>query len=136
MIHDATGKFSSRCVLPDRNSLAVVIENWLHSLKTVVAHGPVLAHACRSRTPYRGIRYQNQCYMRFIAIPAASGTRWKTASPRRCRKREVLLPVVFQHLIACHGNPRAILLEAGQNYEITLIYCRAAEALNIARAGF
>jgi hypothetical protein len=47
-----------------------------------------------------------------------------------------LLPVVFQHLIACHGNPRAILLEAGQNYEITPIYHRAAEALNIARAGF
>src|SRR5437660_1820707 len=30
MIQDATGKFSSRCVLPDRSSLAVVIKNWLH----------------------------------------------------------------------------------------------------------
>src|SRR4051794_41884781 len=29
MIQDATGKFSSRCVLPDRSSLALVIEKWL-----------------------------------------------------------------------------------------------------------
>jgi hypothetical protein len=33
MIHDATGKFSSRWVLPDRSSLALVIKNWLHSLE-------------------------------------------------------------------------------------------------------
>ena len=31
MIHDATGKFSSRWVFPDRSSLALVIRNWLHS---------------------------------------------------------------------------------------------------------
>jgi hypothetical protein len=30
MIHDATGKFSSRWVLPDRSSLAVVIKDWHH----------------------------------------------------------------------------------------------------------
>jgi hypothetical protein len=30
MIHDATGKFSSRWVFPDRSSLALVIKNWLH----------------------------------------------------------------------------------------------------------
>jgi hypothetical protein len=30
MIHDATGKFSSRWVFPDRRSLALVIRNWLH----------------------------------------------------------------------------------------------------------
>jgi hypothetical protein len=29
MIHDATGKFSSRWVFPDRRSLALVIGNWL-----------------------------------------------------------------------------------------------------------
>jgi hypothetical protein len=48
----------------------------------------------------------------------------------------VLLPVVFQHLIARRRNPGTILLKAGQNREITLIYDRAAEAMNIARAGF
>src|SRR5438445_6467448 len=32
MIHDATGKFSSRWVFPDRSSLALVIKrNWLYS---------------------------------------------------------------------------------------------------------
>src|SRR5512143_1296487 len=61
MIHEATGKFSSRSVLPDRNSLAEGIEDWL----TIVWTERLF---CRrkgapdkpSRPPYRGIRRQNQ----------------------------------------------------------------------------
>src|ERR1700692_4773637 len=54
MIHDATGKFSSRCVLPDRSSLALVIGNWLHSLKQwfrVRRNGP---RTRRDREPHIG----------------------------------------------------------------------------------
>jgi hypothetical protein len=40
--------------LPDRNSLAVVIENWLHSLKTVASHGPVLPRMHTDREPHIG----------------------------------------------------------------------------------
>src|SRR5437763_1422588 len=36
MIQDATGKFSSRWVLPDRRSLAVVIQNRLHLLNMAI----------------------------------------------------------------------------------------------------
>ena len=70
--------------------------------------------------------------MRFIANSGSVRDEAITASPRRCRKREVLLPVVFQHFIACLGNPGTILLEAGQNYEIALVYDWTAIALNIA----
>src|SRR5258707_8496238 len=68
MIHDATGKFSSRWVFPDRRSLALVIRNWLHSLGIGGARR-CSAHARRSRAPYRGIRCQNQCYMGCLAPP-------------------------------------------------------------------
>ena len=46
-----------------------------------------------------------------------------------------LLAVVFQHLIAGRRDLGAVLLQAGQNGEIALIDHRAAEALNVARAG-
>src|SRR5580692_1707838 len=45
MIHDATGKFSSRCVLPDRNSLAVVISNWLLHLSGQVGPNAAILRA-------------------------------------------------------------------------------------------
>ena len=48
--------------------------------------------------------------------------------------RMILLPVVFQHLIACRTQLGTILLKAGQNDQIALIYQRTAVALNIARA--
>ena len=44
----------------------------------------------------------------------------------------VLLPVSFQHSVAGHRNPGTILLQAGQNYEIALVYDWTAIALNIA----
>jgi hypothetical protein len=70
----------------------------------------------------------------FSQIPAASGA--SRLNSLAATLPGVLLPVVFQHLIACRRNPGTILLKAGQNREITLIYDRAAEAMNIARAGF
>jgi hypothetical protein len=72
----------------------------------------------------------------FSQIPAASGARWLNSLAATLPEAAVLLPVVFQHLIARRRNPGTILLKAGQNREITLIYDRAAEAMNIARAGF
>jgi hypothetical protein len=45
----------------------------------------------------------------------------------------LLLPVVFQHLIAGRGQLGTILLQASQNGEVALIYHGTAEALNIAR---
>ena len=49
------------------------------------------------------------------------------------RERD-LLPVAFQHLIAGSADLGAILLKAGQNGEVTLIYDWTAETLNVARA--
>jgi len=50
--------------------------------------------------------------------------------------RLVLLPVILEHLVAGTGNLGTVLLKAGQNHKITVIDYLAAEALNIARAGF
>jgi hypothetical protein len=74
--------------------------------------------------------------MRFIANSGSVRDEAITASSRHCRKREVLLPVSFQHPVTGHGNLGTILLEAGQNYEVTLVYDGTAIALNIACAGF
>jgi hypothetical protein len=123
--------------LPDRNSLAVVIKNWLHSLKTVVAHGPVLPRRRADREPHIGeYGTKTNAICDLSQIPASVRDEAITASPRRCRKQEVLLPVSFQHPVAGCGNLGTILLEAGQNYEIALVYDWTAETLNIARAGF
>src|SRR6266850_5691190 len=81
IIHDATGKFSSRWVFPDRRSLALVIRNWLHSLG-IGGVRRCSAHARRSRAPYRGIRRQNQCYMGCLTPPVTRVIEPKTAFPR------------------------------------------------------
>ena len=47
----------------------------------------------------------------------------------------VLLPVAFQHLVARGRYLGAILLKAGQNAEVALIYHGTAVALNIAGTG-
>src|SRR5215831_8825459 len=64
MIQDATGKFSSRWVLPDRNSLARFIRTWLLSLyqawsvSSAAAQSlRVFAQAAQAYTPYRGTRF-------------------------------------------------------------------------------
>ena len=43
--------------------------------------------------------------------------------------------MILQHLIAGLGDLRAVLLQAGQDREVTLIDHLAAEVLDIARAG-
>lgn len=45
----------------------------------------------------------------------------------------VLLPVIFEHLIAGWGQLGTILLKTSQNGEVALIYHLAAVALHIAR---
>src|ERR1700722_8774615 len=94
------------------------------------------AHADGSRTPYRGIRRQNQCYLRRLAD--SGHARIRPITGVRCRLPDVsaiLLPVASQHLIAGSADLGAILLKAGQNAEVALIYHRTAVALHIAGTG-
>src|ERR1041385_312747 len=119
MIHDATGKFSSRWVLPDRRSLAVVIQNRLHGLNIAIARD-VMNNGTqdRWRTPYMG---------NSPAKPMLSGE-------FRRALRAVLLSVVGQHLAAVGGKLGAVLLQARQNGEIALVHQGTAKALDVARA--
>src|SRR5215203_7552364 len=53
MIHDATGKFSSRWLLPDRSSLALDVKKWLHLLRKHWLYTPAaLAHIPTDREPH------------------------------------------------------------------------------------
>jgi hypothetical protein len=134
MIHDATGKFSSRWVFPDRSSLALVIGNWLHSSWRGTCAG-IQAHA-GDRVPHIGeyAAKTNAIWAHQRMRPVAGDHAGN--GPRTTGRREGdLLPVVFQNLIASRGDLGAILLQAGQNGEITLIDYRTAEALHVAVAG-
>src|SRR4051812_18262964 len=121
MIHDATGKFSSRWVFPDRNSLALVIRETCY-IGPKSGRRRSFTHATGSRAPYRGIRRQNQCYLGYQAMPPRRPTTPETGLARRLTEVNVaLLPVVLQHLVAGRRNLGAILLQAGQDGEIALI---------------
>src|SRR5882757_7857994 len=133
MIHDATGKFSSRWVLPDRSSLALVIKNWLHSLETVVSHAARLTRMPSDREPHIG-EYVAKTNAICDFSPAPCRSNQAVNGPAAARIGCRLLAVVFQHLIAGRRQLRTILLQAGQNGEIALIDHRAAEALDVARA--
>src|SRR6266576_532642 len=126
MIHDATGKFSSRWVFPDRSSLALVIKK----LATFVWLGGMhrrLAHAMGSR-PHIG-EYAAKTNAIWADQPypprLQSGQNRPDATVNGCRRR--LLPVVLEHLITGLGDLRTILLQARQNGEIALVDDRAAE---------
>src|SRR3954454_9246734 len=130
MIHDATGKFSSRWVFPDRSSLALVIKK----LATFVRLGGMRrhqAHAMRSR-PHIGE------YAAKTNAIWADQTRPSQLKPGRNRPDATvngvrcLLPVVLEHLIAGCGDLGAILLQARQDGEIALVDNRAAETLHVA----
>jgi hypothetical protein len=79
MIHDATGKFSSRWVFPDRSWFAVGIgigyadldRNWVSRQFPNAGQAGLLAH------PYRGNRELNQCYLSPFSHnqPATAATR-------------------------------------------------------------
>src|SRR5579883_1811725 len=115
IIHDATGKFSSRWPLPERHSLALVIEN----------RCPLKLGA---PAPYRRIQQQNQCNR----APAASGS--GGAYPAAPWRR--LLAVVCQNLTAGFGQFGPILLQAVQDDQVGLIHERPTILLDIVCAGF
>src|SRR5205085_5808534 len=95
MIHDATGKFSSRCPLPDRNSLALVIKNRLLLSRLQISHNDACyAHATGVADPYRRIRRQNQCYLVFAAGPGTPPKPHAMADDRM-RTRACYCPWVF-----------------------------------------
>jgi len=50
-------------------------------------------------------------------------------------RRDVLLPVIRQHLVAAFGEPATVLLEAGEHSLIAIVHHRAAEARDVARTG-
>src|SRR6266702_184189 len=134
MIQDATGKFSSRSPLPDRNSLAEVIEGW----STIVGTGWIfcphrLAPAVPPRPPYRGIRPQNQSCLSMAALRIRPQK--AVQDPPFVGQRPSLLVVVLQDLVAGLGNLGPVLFEAGQDGEIALVDDRTAELLHIAGAG-
>ena len=94
------------------------------------------AHAEGSRTPYRGIRRQNQCYLRLLANSAHARIKPITGLQRRLSDASaVLLPVVSEHLIAGSADLGAMLLKAAENTEVALIYHCTAMALHIAGTG-
>ncbi len=97
-------------------------------------YGP-FAHACGSQTPYRGIRYQNQCHLRFLADASVSEIRPVPGPWRHQGLSRRLLPVVYQNLIAGLGQFGTILLQAGQNSQVVLIHHRTTMPLNIVSAG-
>jgi len=134
MIHDATGKFSSRWVFPDRSSLALVIKK----LATFVRLGAMhrrLAHALISR-PHIG-EYAAKTNAIWADRPyqprLQSGRNWPDATVNGFRRG--LLAVVLEHHIAGRGDLGTILLQASQDREIALVDHRAAETLHVAGTG-
>src|SRR5260370_24686344 len=98
MIHDATGKFSSRWVFPDRSSLALVIRNWLHSswhgayADAQRMRGDRVPHIGEYAAKTNAISASRAC-LRAGSRPAVT----KLAATSGCERG--LLPVAFQHLI-------------------------------------
>src|ERR1700722_2482598 len=98
MIHDATGKFSSRWVLPDRNWLALVIRNWAFALKTRLRTAADWAGMRRDRGPHIG-EYDGKtnAIRDFRDDPAASERARKTdPSEDPPDANAALLPVILQ----------------------------------------
>src|SRR5690349_5535652 len=126
MIHEATGKFSSRCVLPDRSSLALLIALHRHWF---------CARGARN-APYRGICRQNQCFRRARAMwPVPFRRLKKVVSAASAGTNRRLLAVGLQHLVAGRRNFRAVLLQTGEDCEIALVDDAAAVALDVAVTG-
>ena len=84
-----------------------------------------------SRTPYRGIRYQNQCHPRVPANQVAPGMGRGGLSKAA---RKPLLTVTHQDLIAGRGQFGAIFLKAGQNGQVGFIHDGTTVFLDIPRA--
>jgi hypothetical protein len=134
MIHDATGKFSSRWVFPDRSSLALVI-NRTGYIGLAWRHAPMLQAHATDREPHIGeyAAKTNAIWgdQPVRPAPAVAPDRPGTTVDR-CEGG--LLAVVFQDLVAGRCDLRAILLQACQDREVALIDHRAAKALHVTRA--
>src|SRR5437764_14502212 len=137
MIQDATGKFSSRCVLPDRSSLALVIEKWLLRWKHWSKTPAALPRRRTDREPHIGEYDPKTNAIGGSSQPPAG----LNASPRGPARRlpdsawSLLRTVLLEHLVTSHAQFGTMLLKAGQNGEIALIDHRTAVALDIASTG-
>src|SRR4051794_11251987 len=124
MIHEATGKFSSRCVLPDLRSLALLIELLLrHWSCAGGAERPHIGEYAGKTNAFAGCKGCNP--------PSIEGAGRKASGGRFARKRR-LLAVVLQHLVAGCRDLGAVLLQAGEDREVTLVDDGAAVALDVA----
>src|SRR5580704_17565816 len=101
MIHDATGKFSSRWVLPDRNWLALVIRNRAFALKHGLRTAADWAGMRRDRGPHLGVDDGKTNAFRDAGDdPAASEQGRKTGpSEDPPDANAALLSVILQHQI-------------------------------------
>ena len=143
MIHDATGKFSSRWVFPDRSSLALVIgigcTCWTWPFRRLGFENTGMQD--RSRTPYMGNSRAKPMLSPYLRS-RTTAVRIRNRPGGPCRKRsfdfiegKILLPVACQHLAARGGQLWTILLQARQNDEIALIHQWTAKPLHVARTG-
>src|SRR5262245_31135383 len=127
MIHEATGKFSSRCVLPDLRSLALLIKLHRHWS---------CADRARNSRPHIG-EYAGKTNA-FAGRRLCGRRLWNDRRqdlPGRFAEKRGLLAVGLQHLVAGGRNFRAVFLQAGKDHKIALVDDAAAVALNVAAAG-
>src|ERR1700758_1247024 len=131
MIHDATGKFSSRWPSPDRHSLALVISLRL-AMSGLLMHR-TCRHACGTYMPHIGeTAGKTNAIRRHEQAPATPG---KWAVTGFDRYLGLLLPVVGQNLVAGLGQLGTVLLKAVQNDEVAVIHHRATVFLHVVGTG-
>ncbi len=101
----------------------------------VTSHAAAIPHMRMNREPHIGeYDAKTNAVCDFSQIPVAPEEADNGPRGGDGRRRVLLLlPVVFQHLIAGRGQLGTMFLKAGQNGEVALINHRAAEALNVAR---
>src|SRR5947209_18965832 len=100
MIQDATGKFSSRSPLPDRNSLAEVIEGWSTIVWTGRLFWPARARVGGARRgPHIGEYGRKTNPVTRSLPPGGSGPENGGPGPAFVGQRPSLLVVVLQDLV-------------------------------------
>src|SRR5436305_9665178 len=117
MIHDATGKFSSRWVFPDRSSLALVIKRtgYIHQ---DWRHAPHLAHAMGSRPHIGEYAAKTNAIWAHWPIPHAPPITPVGPGAKVNSCNSGLLTVVFQDLVAGSRDLGTMLLKARQDGEV------------------
>jgi hypothetical protein len=106
-------------------------------LGIVISHAAATPQMRMNREPHIGeYDAKTNAFCGFSQIPVAPDEADNGPCGGNGRRRVLLLlPVVFEHLIAGCGQLGTMFLKAGQNGEVALIDHRAAEALNVARTG-